>query len=107
MSKEREHGVPEVQTSRGGGGVRFSRVIFRVRTTRRYMSNNQTLRPGLHQTRGIKDNGGSNRRILNKIFAIFHFGAMWTLAHFFAGKMFVQNIMEVEKTVLWPIINNL
>ena len=47
VSKEREHGVPEVQTSRGGGGggVRFPRVIFRVRTTRRYMSNNQTLRP--------------------------------------------------------------
>lgn len=45
---------------------------------------------------------------LNKIFAIFHFGAMWTLTFFFfAGKIFVQNIMKVEKTVLGPIINNL
>ena len=44
---------------------------------------------------------------LNKIFAIFHFGAMWTLAYFFAGKIFVQTVMKVEKTVLGPIINNL
>lgn len=44
---------------------------------------------------------------LNKIFAIFHFGAMGTLACFFAGKVFVQNIMKVEKTVLGPTINHL
>ena len=91
----------------GGGGVRFPRVIISCENYQTLHFKQPDVASGLHQTRGIKDNGGSNRRILNKIFAIFHFGAMWTLAYLFAGKIFVQNIMKVEKTVLWPIINNL
>ena len=87
----------------GGGGVRFPRVIFSCENYQTLHVKQPDVASGLHQTRGIKDNGGSNRRILNKIFANFHFGAMWTITYFFAGKMFVQ----VEKTVLWPIINNL
>ena len=49
VPQERERGVLEVQTSRGGVGERprasFLGLLFRVRTTRRYMLNNQTLRP--------------------------------------------------------------
>ena len=90
VSKEREHGVPEVQTSRGGGrGRPFPPCYFSCENYQTLHVKQPDVASGLHQTRGIKDNGGSNRRILNKIFAIFHFGAIWTLAHFFAGKMFV------------------
>ena len=50
VPQERERGVLEVQTSRGGGGggrpgASSPGLLFRVRTTRRYMSNNLTLRP--------------------------------------------------------------